>query len=213
VIDIVHQINATHRDLGDMPMSSGAGRSIFLRRTYPTGIEDVWEACTDPKRISRWLAPVSGDLRLGGSYQLEGNAGGEIVTCQRPTLLRITWSMGPGMDTELELRLASDGDDSTILELEHTSPADITDAMVREYGPGGTIGIGGGWDLALTALDLHIGGAAFDVATWEDTPEAKAFARESCGAWGAAIQQAWGISDDDIDAAVAFGISHFAPEA
>ena len=32
-----------------------------------------------PERIPRWFLPVSGDLRLGGRYQLEGNAGGEVL--------------------------------------------------------------------------------------------------------------------------------------
>jgi hypothetical protein len=30
--------------------------------------------------------PISGELRVGGSFQLEGNAGGEILTCEPPRL-------------------------------------------------------------------------------------------------------------------------------
>ena len=48
----------------------------------------MWDACTDPERIGRWFLPVSGDLRLGGRYQLEGNAGGEILRCEPPTCSR-----------------------------------------------------------------------------------------------------------------------------
>ena len=29
-------------------------------------------------------SPISGDLRLGGRYQLQGNAGGEILVCEPP---------------------------------------------------------------------------------------------------------------------------------
>ena len=50
--------------------------------------------------------------------------------------------------------------------------------MVRAYGPGGTIGLGGGWDLTLLALDLNLQGVGIDPATWEDEPEANAFAHE-----------------------------------
>lgn len=39
----------------------------------------MWDACTDPERIPRWFLPISGDLRLNGRYQLEGNAGGAIT--------------------------------------------------------------------------------------------------------------------------------------
>lgn len=212
MIDIVNQINATHREIGNHPVTTGEGRSLLLRRTYDAPIEDVWNACTDPDRIARWLAPIHGDLRLGGTFQLKDNAGGEILRCDEPNLITVTWAMGEGMLTEVEVRLARGEDGGTVLELEHSSPAEIVDEMVRTYGPGGTIGIGGGWDLTLLGLDLFLRGTTFDPATWEDTPEAKEFATRSCHAWGSAIQDAWGTSDDDIAAAIAFGVQHFAPE-
>jgi uncharacterized protein YndB with AHSA1/START domain len=212
VIDIVNQVNATHREIGDQPVSGGAGRSLLLRRTYDAPVEDVWSACTDPDRISRWLAPVEGDLRPGGTYQLKDNAGGTILRCEEPRLIKVTWSFGEGMDTEVEVRLAPGERGGTVLELEHASPAEIVDEMVRAYGPGGTIGIGGGWDLTLLGLDLFLRGTSFDPATWEDTPEAKEFATHCCHAWGSAVQAAWGTSDEDTAAAVAFGAQHFAPQ-
>jgi uncharacterized protein YndB with AHSA1/START domain len=213
VIDIVNQINATHREIGDLAVATGEGRSLLLRRAYDAPIEDVWSACTDPDRISRWLAPIEGDLRLGGTFQLKDNAGGKILRCEEPHLIKVTWSMGEGMDTEVEVRLARGEGGATVLELEHTAPAEIVDEMVRAYGPGGTIGIGCGWDLALLGLDLFLRGTAFDPATWGDTPEAKEFATRSCHAWGPAVQAAWGTSDEDLAAAIAFGVQHFAPEA
>ncbi|MFI6476699.1 SRPBCC domain-containing protein [Nonomuraea sp. NPDC050663] len=213
MIDIVNQINATTREIGEHPVAEGAGRSLVLRRTYDAAIDDVWDACTDPERLSRWLAPVEGDLRLGGAFQLKDNAGGKILRCEEPRLLKVTWSLGEGMDTEVELRLTPGEGESTDLELVHSSPAVIVDEMVRAYGPGGTIGIGGGWDLTLLGLDLHLTGADFDPATWEDSAEAREFATRSCHAWGAAVQAAWGVSDEDVAAAVAFGVQHFAPQA
>jgi uncharacterized protein YndB with AHSA1/START domain len=213
VIDIVNQVNATHREIGDHPVATGEGRSVLLRRTYDAPVEDVWNACTDPERISRWLGPVEGDLRLGGTFQLKDNAGGEILRCEEPNLLKVTWVLGEGMHTEVEVRLAPADDGQTVFELEHASPAEIVDEMVRAYGPGGTIGIGGGWDLALLGLDLFLRGTPFDPATWEDAAETKEFATRSCHAWGSVIQAAWGTSDEDIAAAIAFGVQHFAPEA
>lgn len=212
MIDIVNQVNATHRAIGDHAVATGAGRSLLLRRAYDAPIEDVWSACTDPDRISRWLAPIDGDLRLGGTYQLKDNAGGKILRCEEPHLIKVTWAFGEGMDTEVEVRLAPAQGGGTVLELEHASPAEILDELVRAYGPGGTIGVGGGWDLTLLGLDLFLTGATFDPATWEDTPEAKEFATSSCHAWGPVIQAAWGTSDDDIAAGIAFGVQHFVPE-
>ncbi|MBL6274837.1 SRPBCC family protein [Micromonospora fiedleri] len=212
MIDIVHQINATHREIGDQAVATGAGRSLLLRRTYSYPIEDVWSACTDPERLSRWLGPIEGDLRVGGRFQLKDNAGGEILRCEEPRLIKVTWVLGEGMPTEVEVRLTPDDDGGTLFELEHASPAEIVDELVRTYGPGGTIGIGGGWDLTLVALGMFLNSVSFDCATWEDTPEAKKFAAASCHAWAPVVQATWGTSDDDIAAATAFAVQHYFPE-
>ena len=213
MIDFVNRINATHREIGNRAVAGGEGRSLLLRRAYDAPIEDVWSACTDPERLGRWLAPIEGDLCPGGTYQLKNNAGGEILRCEEPRLLKVSWLFGEGMPTEVEVRLMAGDDGGTVLELEHTAPAEIIDEMVRTYGPGGTIGIGCGWDLALLGLDMFLHGVAFDPATWEATPEAKELAAHSCRSWGSAIQAAWGTSDEDIAAAIAFGLQHYAPEA
>ena len=42
-------------------------------RTYDTTVEDLWEAVTTPARVARWFAPVEGELRQGGRYQIKGN--------------------------------------------------------------------------------------------------------------------------------------------
>ena len=81
---MISQINDTHREVGTGPLPSTAQRSVLLGRRYNAPIEDVWDACTDPSRIGRWFLPVTGDLRSGGTYQLEGNAGGEILRCEPP---------------------------------------------------------------------------------------------------------------------------------
>jgi uncharacterized protein YndB with AHSA1/START domain len=212
VIDIVNEINATSREIGNQAVAGGEGRSVLLRRVYDAAIEDVWSACTDRERLGRWLGPVEGDLRAGGTFQLKDNAGGDILRCEEPRLIKVTWVLGEGMATEVEVRLAPTDDGGTILELEHASPAAIVDELVRTYGPGGTIGIGCGWDLALLGLGLFLHGVPFDPATWQDTPDGREFAVRSCHAWGPAIQTAWATSDEDVAAAIAFAVQHFAPE-
>ncbi|MGW0434517.1 SRPBCC family protein [Micromonospora sp. NPDC003197] len=212
MIDIINQINATQREIGNQAVATGEGRSVLLRRVYDAPIEDVWNACTDPERLSRWLGPIEGDLRVGGTFQLKDNAGGEILRCEEPHLIKVTWVLGEGMPTEVEVRLTTGDGDRTTFELEHASPAQIVDELVRTYGPGGTIGIGCGWDLALLGLDLFLHSVQFDPATWLNTADGKDFAIRSCHAWGPVIQAAWATSDDDIAAAIAFAVQHFAPE-
>ncbi|WP_246446806.1 hypothetical protein [Micromonospora polyrhachis] len=31
------------------------------------------------------MGPIEGDLRVGGTFQLKDNAGGEILRCEKPT--------------------------------------------------------------------------------------------------------------------------------
>lgn len=211
MFDIAHQIDATERQVGTTPVTTGDGRSLLLRRAYDAPIAEVWRACTEPEQIGRWLAPVEGDLRLGGTFQLQDNAGGEILRCDAPHVFKVTWVFGTGFPTEVEVRFVSRDDGGTVVELEHASPAAIVDDLVRSYGPGATVGIGTGWDLTLLGLDLFLRDATFDRTTWEHAPEIKEFATRSCHAWGAVIQAAWGTSDDDIAAAIAYAVQHYAP--
>src|SRR5699024_7302402 len=62
-------------------------------RDCSASASDVWDAISDPERIPRWFLPVSGDLREGGRYQLQGNAGGTIERCEAPQLLAVTWEI------------------------------------------------------------------------------------------------------------------------
>ena len=65
---------------------------VELSRQYDTPVEDEWDSCTDPARISRWFLPVTGELRVGGRYQLQGNAGGRIESCDPPHGFSATWA-------------------------------------------------------------------------------------------------------------------------
>jgi uncharacterized protein YndB with AHSA1/START domain len=185
MVDIVPEIEATQREVGTGRLSAGEGHVVRLRRTYDAPIEDVWDAVTSPERISRWFLPVSGDVRLGGRYQLEGNAGGAILACEPPRRFRVSWEYGPDADPDasiLEVRLTPAGDASTTLELEHTAivPAEFWD----QFGPGA---VGVGWDGAMLGLALHLrGGTIADPIAWQVGPEGREFNTLSSKAWGAA---------------------------
>ncbi|MDN6137879.1 SRPBCC domain-containing protein [Corynebacterium sp.] len=204
-------LNETYRALGNAPVADGEGKSVVLRRTYAAEVTDAWKSCTDKEQLAQWFSEVDGDFRQGGSFQVKDNAGGEVLHCEAPITLKTTWALGPGMTTELELRFTPEGENTT-LELEHSTPAEVLDQMVAAYGPGGTIGVAVGWELTLHMLGKHLSGEAFDPVTWESTDEAKEYAKGASEAWGEVVQKAWGTSDDDIAAAVAFANSHFASE-
>jgi uncharacterized protein YndB with AHSA1/START domain len=180
-IDVDHQISAVSRKLGDRVLEAGTARVMTVGRTYDTTLEDLWDACTSAERIPRWFLPVSGDLRVGGRYQLEGNAGGTIERCDPPRSFSATWEYG-GEVSWIEVRLDPDGDDRTRLTLEHV--AHVDDERWLQYGPGA---VGVGWDLALMGLGLHLAsGAANDpeaFAAWVGSPEGVDFVTRSSGGW------------------------------
>lgn len=183
MIDVVHTINAFTRRVGSRTLEAGEARTTSISRTYDAGIDDLWDACTNPERIPRWFLPVSGDLRAGGRYQLEGNAGGTIERCDPPNGFAATWEYG-GDVTWIEVRLVADGDARTRLELEHI--ALVSSERWAEFGPGAT---GVGWELGLMGLGLHVasGGGAVDpqaFAAWSASDEARDFMTRSSQAWG-----------------------------
>ncbi len=190
MIDIVREIDAVQREVGEGRIPAGAGRTIRLRRDYDAPIEDVWDALTNPDRISRWFLPISGDYRIGGRYQFEGNAGGEIVACERPDRLKVTWVYGEDASganvSELEVRLTTVDGGATRFELEHT--AVVPEEAWEQFGPGA---VGVGWDGGVLGLALHLrGGSVGDPIAWQLSAEGRDFFARSSEAWGAANEAA-----------------------
>jgi uncharacterized protein YndB with AHSA1/START domain len=204
MIDIASQLKAIHREVGKRPIENGEGVAVLLRRSYDAPIEDVWDALTDPDRMKRWFLPVSGDLRVGGTFQLEGNAGGEILTCEPPRLLKVTFG---GPTSVVELRLSPAGDSNTVLELEHTVPIEMAGSGA------GALYVGPGWDGALMALALFLSGEVIDdpVAA-ANSPQGQEFSRQSVHAWVSAVESSGTAGADEIAAATQASLAQFAPD-
>lgn len=156
-------------------------------RTYDTSVEDLWDAVTQPERLARWFTAVEGDLKLGGRYQLKGNASGVITRCEAPHALDVTWEMMGGISW-VNVRLTAEGARARFM-LEHIAHKDgIGEAHLKQFGPGA---VGIGWDLSLYGLELHLKapGAPRDhaaIEAWSVSSEGKAFMRGSGEAWGEA---------------------------
>lgn len=177
--------SATHRDLASRTTEHGEANVQTVAQTYATTAEDLWDALTNPERLPRWFAPVSGDLRLGGQYQVEGNAGGTIETCEPPRSFSATWEFG-GNTSWIAVRITPDGDGARF-ELEHTALVTEDTSFWDEYGPGAT---GVGWDLAFMGLAKHLATGASITGDhaqgWETTPEGLAFITECSRQWAEA---------------------------
>jgi uncharacterized protein YndB with AHSA1/START domain len=185
--DTVAQAAMVVRKVEDVTHEGQAARAVVASRNYPTDIDDLWNAITEKERIPRWFAPVSGDLELGGRYQIKGNAGGTVTACEPPRSFALTWEFGGGMSW-VEVELAEAGDDTTRLTLRHIAPLDDkSEEFWDKFGPGA---VGVGWDLSLMGLGWHIetgeGNERFAEETWALSDEGKAFATWSSEAWTAA---------------------------
>ncbi len=156
-------------------------------RSYDTTVDDLWDAITTPERLARWFVPVEGDLKLGGRYQLKGNAGGTITRCERPNALDVTWEFMGGTSW-VNVRLARDGAKAR-LTLEHIAHKEgIGEEHLKQFGPGA---VGIGWDLGLYGLERHLLDPAAPrdqkaIDVWVASSEGKAFMRASGEAWGEA---------------------------
>ncbi len=157
-VDVDHHINAASRTVGARTLEAGEAQVVAISRTYDEPIEDVWEALTNVERIPRWFLPITGELRVGGRYQLEDNAGGVVERCEPPRAFDAAWEFGGGVSW-IEVRLAEEGA-GTRFTLTHI--AQVDDETWEQYGPGAT---SIGWDGAVLGLTLHLAtGAANDPA-------------------------------------------------
>ena len=180
-LEVLRYIGAVTRGAETREYEGRPARVVTAACSYDTNVDDVWDAITTPDRIPRWFLPVSGDLRLGGRYQLEGNAGGQILACEPPRSFAVTWEYG-GQMSWLHVRLSELSDGGTGLELEHV--AHVPEDFWNQYDPGA---VGVGWDLALMGLGRHLAtGAANDpteIEKWRTSDEAKEFVRRSSEDW------------------------------
>ncbi len=150
-------------------LAGGPARVAVFTRTYQAPVEDVWDACTNPDRLARWYVPVTGDLRLGGTFAQAGMGSGEIARCERPGLLVLAF--GPGVD-EITVRLTALGEGRTELTLEHAT-------TLSEHTIGGQVYdavycMGGGYYPRLLALDWHLRGelpADYDAVNFHQRPD------------------------------------------
>ncbi len=181
-LDVERHLGAVERSVSSLERDGQPARAVTLARSYGTTVDDLWDAMTNSVRIPRWFLPISGDLKLGGRYQLEGNAGGVITACARPSHLALTWEFG-GDVSWVEVRCSDDGAGRARLTLTHT--AHVSEHWAK-YGPGA---VGVGWELGLMGLAIHLrqpNEPKMDEAAFSASPDGKAFIAGSSEGWGQA---------------------------
>jgi uncharacterized protein YndB with AHSA1/START domain len=202
-IDIGKQIGAITRQVEQQHSEAGEIVTVTMERRYPAEVADVWQAITDPERVRRWLLPVTGDFRQGGNFQLEGNAGGDIVACEPPRHLVVTF----GAETSIvDVLLSGDGE-QTLLKLTHSVPIELAGSAA------GALYVGPGWDGALLGLGLYLAGeASGDPVAAANSPEVQDFNVRSIQEWIAVLKASGTADADAIAAAEQASLAQFAPD-
>jgi uncharacterized protein YndB with AHSA1/START domain len=102
------------KTIGTMRALDEKRGAVRVEDVYDTDIDDLWEACTTPERLARWIAELSGDLRVGGSiyatFISTWTGPGRIEICDAPHHLLLTMEPGTDDEAELEAWLTEEGD-------------------------------------------------------------------------------------------------------
>jgi uncharacterized protein YndB with AHSA1/START domain len=128
---------AGNRILGSLRSADGKG-VVRMEDRLDTDIDDAWSAFTDPLRLARWLGEFEGDLRLGGEFRARFFASGwegtgRVDVCEPPRhLLVTTKSLDEPDEHAIEVTLAADGDQITLILEERGMPLD----HLAAYGSG-----------------------------------------------------------------------------
>ena len=151
-IDIAAVMGLTERSV----TTNGRRSAIRMTRSFDTSAEDLWDACTDPARMSRWLGEATGEFHEGGAVRLcmtppdKDVAILTVVRCDAPRRLVVRWTEPEHPEhpeSIVEMNLAPSTVGTTTLSLEHLA---LTGTRPSEFG--------GGWEDFLIRLGDVLGG-------------------------------------------------------
>ncbi|MFC4047470.1 SRPBCC domain-containing protein [Dactylosporangium siamense] len=146
------------------PLDTTLG-AVRVEDLYDTDIDDLWDACTNPERLARWIAKVSGELRVGGSihavFTSTWTGPGRIDACEKPHHLLITTEPGTSDEAQIEAWLSQEGSRTRLIVEERGLPLN----RLHFYGAG--------WQAHLEDLGRSLGDEpAAGPQTWtEQSPE------------------------------------------
>jgi uncharacterized protein YndB with AHSA1/START domain len=124
------------KTIGTMQALDDKRGSVRVEDVYDTHIDDLWDSCTTSERLARWIAEVSGDLRLGGtihaSFTSSWSGTVRIDACESPDHLLVIMEPGTDNETELEAWLSDEGGKTRLVVEERGLPLD----KLHYYGAG-----------------------------------------------------------------------------
>lgn len=180
--NVESHLGAMKRPVAYLEHDGKPASAVTLTRGFQTSVGDLWDAVANAERIPRWFAVVSGELALGGRYQIEGNASGTITACEPQSHYEVTCEFG-GDVSWVKVRFAETGSGSVQLALTHTA---LLSPFWDQYGPGA---VGIGWEMGFLGLALHVAQPDWekpDEMEFATSADGKAFIAGSSDGWAAA---------------------------
>ncbi len=99
---------------------------VRVEDVYDTDIHDLWEACTAPARLGRWIATVTGDLHEGGMvhavFTSTWSGPARIEVCDAPHHLLLTSAPGTEDESQIEAWLTPEGSGTRLVVEERGLP-------------------------------------------------------------------------------------------
>ena len=138
------------RIIGTMRTLDETRGAVRVEDVYDTDLHDLWQACTAPERLARWIAEVSGDLREGGTVQAvftsTWSGPARIEVCDAPHHLLLTTEPGAEDESQIEAWLTAEGSRSRLVVEERGLPVDALPFY------------GAGWQVHLEDLGRSLAG-------------------------------------------------------
>ena len=182
VFDVESHLDAMDRSVSYLERDGKPASGVTLALEFAVTVEDLWDAVTNAERIPRWFAGVSGELQLGGRYQIEGNASGTVTACEPLAHFALTWEFA-GDVSWVEVRLTDTAGGNARLSLTHTA---LLSPFWDQYGPGA---VGVGWEMGFLGLALHLAQPDWpkpDEMEFATSADGKAFITGSSEGWAEA---------------------------
>ncbi|MGJ6979169.1 SRPBCC domain-containing protein [Aestuariimicrobium soli] len=153
-----------------MHRSDDALAMVRAEDHYDTSPDDLWQACTDPERLERWIAQVDGDVRLGGLVEITFTSSYtgtfRVDACEAPRHLLLTEQAGE-LTMQLELWISSEGDGARLVIEDRGLPLE----EVHEHAAG--------WQVHLDDLTRALAaGATAHPSGWSSERPSPDWARE-----------------------------------
>ena len=104
----------------------GTRGAVRVEDLYDTDVDALWQACTTPERLARWIARVDGELRVGGTvravFTSSWTGPARIEVCEAPHHLLLTTEPGTDEEGQIEAWLTAEGSRARLVVEERGLP-------------------------------------------------------------------------------------------